>query len=168
MVACAGLTLVGDRLNPGKSTADGVGVLMLEAAKCAAKKRLELGEAGASGGGTGAATTLGIAFWTKRKKCSLPPAIPCARLRGSTAPSVFCHCSNREHCHVYCEQSALQAKRGGAYLRFAKGASPDIAQLLNQGLAHMASVLQRNLGVFIADISGAGAADNMGAVWLVF
>ncbi|NIO13297.1 MAG: glycerate kinase, partial [Xanthomonadales bacterium] len=44
-----------------------------------------------------------------------------------------------------------------------KGASPRQVELLEQGLANLAEVIQRDLGRQVADLPGAGAAGGLGA-----
>ena len=44
-----------------------------------------------------------------------------------------------------------------------KGATPAMVQRLDANLAHFAALLQRDLGVAVADVPGAGAAGGMGA-----
>lgn len=49
-----------------------------------------------------------------------------------------------------------------------KGASPAMVQVLDDNLAHYANIIQRDLGIEIAEQSGAGAAGGLGAGLLVF
>lgn len=49
-----------------------------------------------------------------------------------------------------------------------KGASADDVKLLDAGLAHLADVVRRDLGIDVNEISGAGAAGGLGAGMLAF
>lgn len=49
-----------------------------------------------------------------------------------------------------------------------KGATPDMAAVLDANLRHFADVIRRQLGIDIADVPGAGAAGGLGAGIMVF
>lgn len=49
-----------------------------------------------------------------------------------------------------------------------KGATPEMVSLLDAGLARLAQVVRRDLGVEVADLPGAGAAGGMGAGLVAF
>ncbi|HWI61774.1 MAG TPA: glycerate kinase [Symbiobacteriaceae bacterium] len=44
-----------------------------------------------------------------------------------------------------------------------KGATPEMVQTLDRALAHLAEVMARDLGVYVRDVPGAGAAGGLGA-----
>jgi glycerate kinase len=44
-----------------------------------------------------------------------------------------------------------------------KGATPDQVRLLDEGLAHLAEIIERDLGIEVGDLPGAGAAGGLGA-----
>lgn len=44
-----------------------------------------------------------------------------------------------------------------------KGASPQQVRLLDQGLAHLADIIGRDIGIHVRDMPGAGAAGGLGA-----
>lgn len=49
-----------------------------------------------------------------------------------------------------------------------KGATPDMVSRLDASLAHFADIVERDLGVAVATVAGAGAAGGMGAAMLAF
>ena len=49
-----------------------------------------------------------------------------------------------------------------------KGATPEMVPLLDAALAHFAEVVQRDLGVDVAKVPGAGAAGGLGAGLIAF
>ena len=49
-----------------------------------------------------------------------------------------------------------------------KGATPEKAQRLENGITHYASVIQRDLGIDPTDLAGGGAAGGLGAALMVF
>lgn len=49
-----------------------------------------------------------------------------------------------------------------------KGAAPQVVEILDQNLRHYADVIQRDLGLDVSDIPGAGAAGGLGAGLLAF
>ncbi len=49
-----------------------------------------------------------------------------------------------------------------------KGASPGMVQRLDAALTHFAHIVERDIGVAVADVPGAGAAGGMGAAMLAF
>jgi glycerate kinase len=49
-----------------------------------------------------------------------------------------------------------------------KGATPEMVEELERNLAHLARVIERDLGVRVADLAGAGAAGGLGAGLVAF
>ena len=63
----------------------------------------------------------------------------------------------------------LHGEKGAAYIFGPqKGATPAIVQELDEGLRHLDQVLQRDLGLSLAEAKGAGAAGGMGFGMLAF
>jgi glycerate kinase len=63
----------------------------------------------------------------------------------------------------------LTGPRGATYVYGPqKGANPDAVRELDQALAHLAVVIERDLGKHVADIPGAGAAGGAGAGLVAF
>lgn len=60
--------------------------------------------------------------------------------------------------------------RLGASAVFApqKGADEDMVKLLDEGLAHLAKIIKRDLHIEVKDIKGAGAAGGLGAGSIAF
>ena len=49
-----------------------------------------------------------------------------------------------------------------------KGADEDMVRLLDEGLAHLAKIIKRDLHIEVKDIKGAGAAGGLGAGSIAF
>ncbi|MGP1367040.1 MAG: glycerate kinase family protein [Schwartzia sp. (in: firmicutes)] len=165
MAAAAGLPLVGERREAENTTTFGVGELMGEAIEKGAKRLiLGLGGSATNDGGCGAAAALGAVF-TDAEGASFVPTgatlkdihrIETATLRRRLAGidvTVMCDIDNP----LCGEQGAA------AVFSPQKGADAATVRRLDDGLAHLADVIRRDLGIAIADLPGAGAAGGMGA-----
>ena len=167
MAAAAGLPLVGDWLEPDTATTYGVGELMAAAAKNGAKRIiLGLGGSATNDGGCGAAAALGVRFLRADGTAFVPVGgtlneIDSIDLSGRLAlppVTVMCDIDN-----PLCGSSGASAIFGPQ-----KGADPAMVDRLDANLAHLAAVVERDLGVQIRDVPGAGAAGGMGGGSLVF
>ncbi|HIC19927.1 TPA: glycerate kinase, partial [Candidatus Poribacteria bacterium] len=71
---------------------------------------------------------------------------------------------------VACDVSnTLTGKDGASYVYGPqKGATLDMAEVLDRNLAHFASIIKRDLDQSVADIPGAGAAGGLGAGLIAF
>lgn len=74
------------------------------------------------------------------------------------------------HFTVMCDvNNPLVGERGATFIFGPqKGATPDIAARLEAGMRNYSSVIERVLGISVADTAGAGAAGGLGAALLVF
>ena len=165
MAAAAGLPMAGDRLDPSRTTTYGVGQLLLHAVEHgAAHLVLGLGGSATNDGGCGAAAALGVRFLDAAGHPFVPTgatlsqiaSIDCSaaveRLRGIRV-EVMCDIDN-----------PLCGPRGAAaVVGPQKGADEAMVEQLDQGLAHLARIMARDLGRDVADLPGAGAAGGFGA-----
>ena len=164
MAAAAGLPLARHR-DPSQTTTYGVGELMRHAVEHGAKRLvLGLGGSATHDGGCGAAAALGVKFYRTDGTAFCPvgatlreiDTIDCteaeALLKGVTV-EVMCDIDN-----------PLCGPRGAAAV-FApqKGADAAMVARLEDGLRHLDAVFTRQLGRFVAQLPGAGAAGGFGA-----
>ena len=165
MAAAAGLPLVGDRREAEKTTTCGVGELMGKALGAGAKNLiLGLGGSATNDGGCGAAAALGAVFLDEVGNSFVPTGATLKaiyridmdqlrrRLHGVTV-TVMCDIDN-----PLCGENGAAAVFGPP-----KGADAAMIHRGDDGLAHLAAVIRRDLGITIADMPGAGAAGGMGA-----
>lgn len=170
MAAAAGLPQVGERKNPERTTTYGVGQLLRHAVEqgCGAIL-LGLGGSATNDGGCGCAAALGAKFYNQAGEHFVPTGgtlgeisrvdVSAVRgLLGQTAVTVMCDVES-----PLCGPTGAAAVFGPQ-----KGADPAMVQRLDRGLAHLAAVIRRDLGVHIADIAGAGAAGGMGGGCVAF
>jgi len=165
MAAAAGLPMVGDRLDPSRTTTWGVGLLIRHAVEHGAKKLvLCRGGSATIAGGCCCAAALGVRFLDKQGQSFRPV--------GATLKDIVSiDCTAAEallqdvRVEVMCDiDNPLCGNRGAAAV-FApqKGADAAMVAELDEGLAHMASVVQAQLGKAVAEQPGAGAAGGFGA-----
>ena len=162
--SAAGLPLVGTRKDPSHTTTFGVGQLMRHAAEHGARKIiLGLGGSATNDGGCGAAAALGVKFYgddgaefcpvgaTLRHIRRIDISAAAERLRGITVEAM---------CDI---DNPLCGERGAAAV-FApqKGADASIVEQLEQGLRHLAELVEADLGVSMLNLPGAGAAGGFG------
>jgi glycerate kinase len=164
MAACAGLPLVGDNLNPEKTTTFGAGQLV-EAALDAGCTKIIMGLGGSStnDGGTGIASALGVKFFDAGGKAFVPMG---GTLKDITHIDIsglnpkLAHTELVSMCDI---DNPLYGTTGAAYIFGPqKGATPDMVKSLDVGLRHLADVVKADLKLDLAEMPGAGAAGGMG------
>ena len=170
MAAAAGLPLVGERLYPDLTTTYGVGELIADALGRGVRKIvIGLGGSATNDGGCGAAAALGIRFL----KANGVPFIPTGGtlheietidlsdvdpILKETGIVTMCDIDN-----PLCGPMGASAVFGPQ-----KGAGPELVKKLDDGLRHLAEVVNRDLGIDILEIPGGGAAGGMGAGTVAF
>ena len=162
MAAAAGLPLMEGRLCAEGATTYGVGELILAAIRDGARRIiLGLGGSATNDGGCGAAAALGVEFYDSRGRTFVPI--------GGTLVDIHRICAENLEplppVTVLCDvDNPLCGPRGAAAVFGPqKGADPDMVQLLDAGLAHLAAVLRRDTGRDVLDMPGGGAAGGFGA-----
>jgi glycerate kinase len=151
------------------SSTFGTGQLIGEAIRSGAEEIvIGIGGSATNDGGIGMAAALGFRFLDKGGK-ELPPVggslIRIGRIdvpRGAGWGEI--------HFRVACDvTSPLYGPRGATRVYAPqKGASPETVELLEAGMLHYAGVLERDLGIKVADRPGAGAAGGLGAGCMAF
>ena len=170
MAACAGLPLVKDRLEPDKTTTFGVGELIIDAINNGAKKIiLGLGGSATNDGGCGMASALGVKFKDEQNQEFIPTGGTLSQIYKIDMNNIYSKIKDVEFISM-CDVDNPLCGRLGASAVFApqKGADEDMVKLLDEGLAHLAKIIKRDLHIEVKDIKGAGAAGGLGAGSIAF
>jgi len=171
MAAASGLALVPCELrNPEVTTSYGTGEL-IKAALDAGARHLILGIGGSAtnDGGAGMLQALGVKLLDAAGQDIGPGGAPLAKLARIDASGIdarLAECTIEVACDV---DNPLTGPRGAsAIFGPQKGATPEMVQQLDANLQHFARLIQRDLGVDVDQVAGAGAAGGMGAAMLAF
>lgn len=170
MAACAGLPLVKNRLEPDKTTTFGVGELIIDAINSGAKKIiLGLGESATNDGGCGMAVALGVKFKDEQDQEFIPTGGTLSQIYKIDMNNIYSKIKDVEFISM-CDVDNPLCGRLGASAVFApqKGADEDMVKSLDEGLAHLAKIIKRDLHIEVKDIKGAGAAGGLGAGSIAF
>lgn len=171
MAACAGLPLVPvKRRDPRVTTTYGVGELIV-----AALERecchfiIGIGGSATNDGGAGMVQALGATLLDKQGAAI---ALGGAALATLSHISLEHMDSRLRQCtiEVACDVTNPLCGPSGASTIYGpqKGATPTIVRQLDDALTHYASIIERDLGLSVEHIPGAGAAGGMGAGLLAF
>lgn len=170
MATCAGLPLVKNRLEPDKTTTFGVGELIIDAINSGAKKIiLGLGGSATNDGGCGMAVALGVKFKDEQDQEFIPTGGTLSQIYKIDMNNIYPKIKDVEFISM-CDVDNPLCGRLGASAVFApqKGADEDMVRLLDEGLAHLAKIIKRDLHIEVKDIKGAGAAGGLGAGSIAF
>lgn len=170
MAACAGLPLVKNRLAPDKTTTFGVGELIIDAISNGAKKIiLGLGGSATNDGGCGMAAALGVKFINELNQEFIPTGGTLSQIYKIDMNNIYSKIKDVEFISMCDVDNPLCGKLGASAV-FApqKGADEDMVKSLDEGLAHLAKVIKRDLHIEVKDIKGAGAAGGLGAGSIAF
>lgn len=170
MATCAGLPLVKNRLEPDKTTTFGVGELIIDAINSGAKKIiLGLGGSATNDGGCGMAAALGVKFKDEQDQEFIPTGGTLSQIYKIDMNNIYSKIKDVEFISM-CDVDNPLCGRLGASAVFApqKGADEDMVKSLDEGLAHLAKIIKRDLHIEVKDIKGAGAAGGLGAGSIAF
>ena len=170
MATCAGLPLVKNRLEPDKTTTFGVGELIIDAVNSGAKKIiLGLGGSATNDGGCGMAAALGVKFKDEQDQEFIPTGGTLSQIYKIDMNNIYSKIKDIEFISMCDVDNPLCGKLGASAV-FApqKGADEDMVKLLDEGLAHLAKIIKRDLHIEVKDIKGAGAAGGLGAGSIAF
>lgn len=170
MAACAGLPLVKNRLEPDKTTTFGVGELIIDAIDSGAKKIiLGLGGSATNDGGCGMAVALGVKFKDEQDQEFIPTGGTLSQIYKIDMNNIYSKIEDVEFISMCDVDNPLCGKLGASAV-FApqKGADEDMVKSLDEGLAHLAKIIKRDLHIEVKDIKGAGAAGGLGAGSIAF
>jgi glycerate 2-kinase len=171
MAACAGLPLVPRaRRNPLIATTYGLGELILAALEHGCRRFIiGIGGSATNDGGAGMAQALGVALLSVQGTAIARGGEALAslarietgeldsRLRASSF-AVACDVTN-----PLCGPNGASAIYGPQ-----KGATPAMVATLDAALSHYARIIERDSGISVSDVPGAGAAGGLGAGLLAF
>lgn len=170
MATCAGLPLVKNRLEPDKTTTFGVGELIIDAINSGAKKIiLGLGGSATNDGGCGMASALGVKFKDEQDQEFIPTGGTLSQIYKIDMNNIYSKIKDVEFISMCDVDNPLCGKLGASAV-FApqKGADEDMVKSLDEGLAHLAKIIKRDLHIEVKDIKGAGAAGGLGAGSIAF
>ena len=166
MAQAAGLALVPpEKRNPLFATTYGVGELIRHALD-RGLRRFIVGVGGSAtvDGGAGAAQALGIRFLDDRNQDLPFGGAALARLARIDLSELDPRVRGSRFLVAYDVSNPLTGPSGAsAVYGPQKGATPGIVAELEGALAHYAQVIQRDLGVDVRDVLGAGAAGGLAA-----
>ena len=159
---CAGLPLVGEARDPKRTTTFGVGQL-IRAALDAGCRTVVVGLGGSATNdcGAGAAAALGTVFRKENGESFVPTG-------GTLCEIAYiepCTLPDNVRIVAMCDiDNPLYGETGAAYV-FApqKGADSETVALLDAGLRHTAKIIERDCGMDVSALPGAGAAGGLGA-----
>lgn len=166
MATASGLALLAkERLNPLLTTTLGTGELIKAALDLdIAHLIIGIGGSATNDGGIGMATALGVRFLDGNGQ----PVEPVGGALGMIQRIDLSGLDARlaaVRIEVICDvDNPLLGERGAAHVYGPqKGATPDQVRRLDAGLANLAAVIDRDLGLDVRDLPGAGAAGGLGA-----
>jgi glycerate kinase len=172
MAAAAGLSILGPASAYVKlGSTYGVGELILEALDAGCRRLIiGLGGSATNDGGAGMAEALGVQFMgSVGRRIGLPGGEPLSLLQYIDMSGID---PRLRECEVLGATDVSNPLCGpeGASIVYGpqKGATPDVALRLDAALRHYAEVIERDLGVAVADVPGAGAAGGLGAGLIAF
>lgn len=170
MAAAAGLPLVGEDRRVADTTTYGVGQLIAHALKRGAERIiLGLGGSATNDGGCGAAAALGVEFLDAEGKAFVPVGGTLRRIAnirtGGLLPAL-----RQAEVIAMCDIDNPLCGENGAAAVFApqKGADAATVRMLDEGLAHLAAVIEMDLGRSLLTLPGGGAAGGFGAGSVAF
>lgn len=171
MARVAGLALLRpEQYDPLRASTRGLGELLRAALDQGAREiLLGIGGSASNDGGIGMAAALGMRFWDGDGQAVEPLACNLVRIQridtsgldlrlGDTRIQVICDVDN----------PLLGARGATRVFGPQKGAGPAELEQLETGLAHLAERIERQLGVSVRDLPGAGAAGGLGAGAVAF
>lgn len=171
MAAASGLALVPpDRRNPLVTTSRGTGELIRAALEAGARRFiLGIGGSATNDGGAGMVQALGARLLDAQGRELGPGGGALAdldRIDVSALDPRLKACRIEVACDV--DNPLTGARGASAVFGPQKGASAEMVQALDANLARLARLVERDLGVAVDAVPGAGAAGGMGAAMLAF
>ncbi|MBA7605626.1 Glycerate 2-kinase [subsurface metagenome] len=171
MAAASGLPLVPpEKRNPLVTTTYGTGELILVALESGCRKLIiGIGGSATNDGGAGMAQALGAKL-VDSKGAALPfGGAALADLERIDVATLDARLANSEVLIASDVTNPLCGAQGAsAVYGPQKGATPQMVAQLDAALAHYAVVIQRDLGVEVKNVPGAGAAGGLGAGLIAF
>ncbi|MGI6031008.1 MAG: glycerate kinase [Eubacteriales bacterium] len=171
LAAASGLPMVPeDKRNPLYTTSYGTGELILAAIEDGCKKIvIGLGGSATNDGGLGIAQAFGVSFKDAEGKELGYGGGELARLATIDASGLDKRLADVEIV-VACDVTNTLCGPKGASAVYGpqKGATPELVEVLDKNLAHMAKIIKEQLGQDIIDVPGTGAAGGASVPLMVF
>lgn len=165
MARASGLALLAEeQQDPTKTSTYGTGEL-IGAALDAGARRIVVGIGGSAtcDGGIGMASALGYKFLNERGELVEPVGGNMQLIASINGDGLDPRLKNTIVEAVCDVTNPLIGESGASYVYSPqKGATPEQVRLLDMGLRHLADVIERDLGVAIHYLKGAGAAGGLG------
>ncbi|WP_313897761.1 glycerate kinase [Bacillus litorisediminis] len=171
VAAACGLPLVPvNERNPYYTTTYGVGQLILHAIEKGCRDFIVgLGGSATNDAGVGMLQALGFSFIDDDEKEIGYGGLELQKIRKIDLTGVHKELKNCTFKAASDVTNPLSGENGAAYIYGPqKGATPEMVQVLDKGLAHFANLTLAQLGKDIQHISGAGAAGGLGAAFAGF
>jgi glycerate kinase len=171
MAAASGLALVPPAArNPLRTSSRGTGELIRAALDAGARRFiLGIGGSATNDGGAGMVQALGARLLDAEDReldGSGGDLGRLARIDVSALDARLAACRIEVACDV--DNPLTGARGASAVFGPQKGATPEMVQALDANLARFARIVERDLGVVVDQVPGAGAAGGMGAAMLAF
>ena len=165
MAAAAGLPLVAGRLAPLTTNTYGVGELIARALDRDVKRLIVgLGGSCTTDGGCGTAAALGVRFLKSGGEAFVPSGGTLRDIDAIDMSGADPRLQNTEIVLMCDIDNPMHGPRGAAHIFGPqKGATPEDVKLLDEGLRHLAGIIERDLGIDVSTTPGGGAAGAMGA-----
>lgn len=164
MASSAGLPLVGEKKDPCRTSTYGVGQQIRHAVEHGCKQIvLGLGGSATNDGGCGCAAALGVRFLDAEGKAFVPVGGTLGQIADidlTEAQKLLSGVKLTVMCDI---ENPLYGPNGAAYVYAPqKGADTATVAFLDTQLKQFASVVEKKLGKFAAEVPGAGAAGGFG------
>ncbi len=166
MALASGLALVPmDQRDPTRTTTLGTGELIAAALDLGVSRiGVGIGGSATTDGGIGMASALGVRFLDAAGVSLRPVGGELGRIRRIDVSRLDPRVREVRIDAVCDVDNPLCGPKGAACVYGPqKGATPDQIKMLDAGLANLADVIERDLGVAVRDLPGAGAAGGLGA-----
>lgn len=170
MAAAAGLPLVGENRHAEKTTTYGVGQLLLDALDHGATRVIMgLGGSSTNDGGCGMAAACGVRFLDETGEAFVPVGETLSHIAHIDMRGLDPRLKDVEIVTMCDIDNPLCGTTGAAAIFGPqKGATPSQVRMLDEGLAHLASVILADLRRYVLSVPGGGAAGGMGAGMVAF
>ena len=171
MAAASGIQFINEQTrNPLVTTTYGTGQLIDAAVKQGVKTIIiGLGGSATNDGGAGMAQALGVQLLNANQQALAFGGGALADLASIDATGMLPALANVKIVIASDVTNPLIGEKGAsAVFGLQKGATPEMIAQLDQNLAHYAAIIERDLGVSVAQTPGAGAAGGLGAGLLAF
>lgn len=166
MALASGLALLpADRRDPTLTTTRGTGELILAALDLGVSRiGVGIGGSATNDGGIGMAAALGVRFLDDRETPVKPVGGELGRIRRVDMSGLDRRVASVQFEAVCDVDNPLCGPTGAAAVYGPqKGATPEQIEVLDAGLANLADVIERDLGLDVRDLPGSGAAGGLGA-----